>query len=418
MFHFNVFNIFFAAFMGDKRKQSFVSLLLLCVLGSDISVAKDTDRMMELKTESATQVILNKKITEKNKQKVELSSQPDRSVAEDLKNVYKDSFDDNFIGKIKYPDWFHESDFLNYQEDLGEAVDEGKKGAFLLFTTQGCPYCDKFIKLSLGDSDIAKQVQRDFMSTGLEIFNDVEIVDFSGEEMAAKDFAKKAGVQFTPTIIFYDKKGKEVFQAIGYQSPKRFKHILNYVEGEHYRKKDLHAYIKDQVKETYQPSLADQLISGLYEETVAKTLFDSSQVDFSVSPESSSKPLVVLFEEDNCQDCVNFHENVLPTASVRDVLTHFTFVKFNENDNKTALTKPDKSSTTPAQWVKDLNFQHFPALVFFDKKGRKVLQTDAFLRKKRMLYSCQYVLENAFDKGWSYQQFGRFKEVEKRNIKK
>jgi len=421
MFRLNVFNNFFAVFVESRRKQSFVSLLLLCLLGSGVSVAKDDDRIILLQKESTISAISNKKVIEQDKQdkqEVELSSQPNRSVAADLKKAYKDSFDDDFVGKVKYPDWFHQSDFLNYQEDLSEAVDEGKKGAFLLFTTQGCPYCDKFVKLSLGDSDIAKQVQENFMPTGLEIFNDVEIVDFSGEEMAAKDFAKTAGVQFTPTIIFYDKKGTAVFKAIGYQSPKRFKHILNYVGGEHYHKKDLHAYIKDQAEDTYQPSLADQLISGLYEETVARTLFDTSQVNFAVTPKVPSKPLVVLFEEDNCQDCVNFHENVLPTASVRDVLTQFTFVKFNASDNKTALTKPDKSSTTPAQWVKDLDFQHFPALVFFDKTGRKVLQTDAFLRKKRMLYSCQYVLENAFDKGWSYQQFGRFKEVEKRTAKK
>jgi thioredoxin-related protein len=99
---------------------------------------------------------------------------------------------------------------------------------------------------------------------------------------------------------------------------------------------------------------------------------------------------------------------------VRQLLKQFQVVKFNAADNKTALVKPDKTATTPAKWVRALNFQHFPALVFFDKKRRQVLQTDALLRKRRMIYSCQYVLENAFDKGWSYQRFGRFKEGERR----
>ena len=398
-------------FIRKEVVKPFLLLLILTMLQSGITHAKEIDSMTALQKESEISTT-SSKTTELETQEAELSSQPNRSLATDLKTVYEDRFDDNFIGKIKYPDWFHKSDFLNYQEDLADAVDDQKKGAFLLFTTQGCPYCDKFIKLSLGDSDIAKQVQKNFMSTGLEIFNDVEIVDFSGEEMAAKDFAKKAGVQFTPTLIFYDKEGKPIFQAIGYQSPKNFKHILNYVSEEHYQTKNLHTYIKEQEKEAYQPSLADQLISGLYEETVAKALFNNTTVDFTHT-QQSSKPLVILFEENNCQDCTDFYENILPTASIKEVLTQFKFVKFNADDNKTKLTKPDKSLTTPAQWVKDLNFQHYPALVFFDKKGRKVLQTDALLRKKRMLYSCQYVLENAFDKDWSYQQFGRFKEIEK-----
>ncbi len=356
----------------------------------------------------------NKNTTTEQTDEPEASSIPNQSSVADLQKVYQDTFNDNFVGKIKYPAWFHQSDFLNYQEDLSEAVQQGKKGAFLLFTTQGCPYCDKFINLSLGNAEIAKKVQQDFMPTGLEIFNDIEITNFNGEEMPAKDFAKKTGVQFTPTLIFYDKQGKQVFQAIGYQSPEQFKHILNYVADEHYHTQNLHSYIKQQPKKAYQPSMADQLISGLYEETVATTLFDSQQVNFDPKTQASPRPLVVLFEEDNCQDCVDFHENILPIKAVRQLLKQFHVVKFNANDNKTALTNPDKTATTPAQWVKALNFQHFPALVFFDKTGRQVLQTDALLRKKRMLYSCQYVLENAFDKGWSYQRFGRFKEGKKK----
>ncbi len=387
-------------------------------LGNTLAYAEEPNHSIidALKKESETLSTVNKSTNTKQdkQQEPEASSTPNRSTIADLQTVYKDNFDDNFVGKIKYPEWFHTSDFLNYQEDLSEAVEQGKKGAFLLFTTQGCPYCDKFIKLSLGDAEIAKKMQKDFMPTGLEIFNDIEITDFKGEVMPAKDFAKKTGVQFTPTLIFYDKEGKQVFQAIGYQSPQQFKQILNYVASEHYHTQNLRAYLKQHAKNDYQPSVADQLISGLYQETVATTLFDDKHVNFDPSTQTSPRPLVVLFEEDNCQDCVDFHENILPIKAVQQLLKQFQVVKFNAADDKTALTKPDKTSTTPAQWVKALNFQHFPALVFFDKQGRQVLQTDALLRKKRMLYSCQYVLENAFDKGWSYQRFGRFKEGEKK----
>jgi len=411
--------------IAETKKRIILSIIILyCVM-----IATDSLYAEELNSTLTDNVnVINKLQQESNEsipeqeinsdvnEGLEASSMPDQSTITQLQSVYKDNFDDNFVGKIIYPDWFHDSDFMNYQEDLSEAVEEGKKGAFLLFTTQGCPYCDKFIKLSLGDADIAQQLQKEFMPTGLEIFNDVEMVNFSGEEMVAKDFAKQAGVQFTPTLIFYNQEGKQVFKAIGYQSPQRFKHILNYVVEQHYLTQNLHDYISQKTKNTYEPSMADQLLSGLYEETVAMTLFQSNVINFDPSMQTVAKPLVVLFEEDKCQHCVDFHENILPIKAVRALLKQFQVVKFNVSDNKTALIKPDQGATTPAKWVNELNFQRFPALVFFDAKGRQVLKTDALLRKKRMLYSCLYVLENAFDKGWSYQRFGRFKEGEKRAL--
>jgi thioredoxin-related protein len=406
-------------------KNSILSIIAICCIlmtsgilyaeEANIPLNSHVNSLSELEKESKV-VGLNQPEQAKTVAESEALSLPNRSEIATLKAVYKNNFDDNFVGKIIYPDWFHQSDFMNYQEDLSEAVEEGKKGAFLLFTAQGCPYCDKFIKLSLGDADIAKQLQKYFMPTGLEIFSDIEIVNFQGDEMPTKEFAKKVGVQFTPTLIFYDEVGQQVFKAIGYRSSQQFQHILNYVMDKHYLTQDLHTYVKQQSKKNYQPSMADQLISGLYEETVATTLFEHDKVNFDPNTEAVPRPLVVLFEEDNCQDCLDFNENILSVKAVRELLKQFQMVKFKASDNKTALIKPDKTTTTPAKWVKALNFQHFPALVFFDAKGRQVLQTDSLLRKRRMLYSCQYVLENAFDKGWSYQRFGRFKEGERRRL--
>jgi thioredoxin-related protein len=64
--------------------------------------------------------------------------------------------------------------------------------------------------------------------------------------------------------------------------------------------------------------------------------------------------------------------------------------------------------------MKSLDIQRLPAVIFFDEKGRQVLKTDSVLRQKRMLYSCKYVLDNAYDKGWTYQRYGRFQEIQKK----
>lgn len=338
------------------------------------------------------------------------------SSVDDMQKVYEDTFDDYFVGKVKYPDWFYQSDFMNFQEDLEAALSDNKKGMFFLFTTQGCPYCDKFINLSLKDPEIAKQVQKNFMPVGMEIFNDVDITDFQGVEKSAKEFAKSEGVQFTPTIVFYGENGKKLFQSIGYQTPERFKHILNYVAGGHYASQTIREYIKENGTNTYKPTLADKLIGGLYEKAVAGRVFDAETKDLTRNTDET-RPLVVLFEEEDCQDCVDFHENILPIKKVRKLLKEFQVVKLDANDEKTQFVKPNKEKATPAEWLKELNIQKLPALVFFDGKGRQVLKTDSVIRQKRMMYSCKYVLDNAFDKGWTYQRYGRSQEIEKGQAK-
>ena len=331
-----------------------------------------------------------------------------------MAEVYDDSFDDYFVGKVVYPNWFQTSDFMNYQEDLETALEAGKKGMFFLFTTQGCPYCDQFIHLSLKDPEIAKTVQKNFTSTGMEIFSDVEITNFKGEETSAKDFAKSAGVQFTPTIIFYGKEGEKLFQSVGYQDPERFKHILNYVSEGHYRSQTIREYVKAHSKPPYKATSADSLVSGLYQKAIAERLFDKNTTNFLRDLDEPKRPLVVLFEEENCQDCVDFRENILPIKKVRHLLKQFQVVKLDANDTSTQLTTPNNIKTTPAKWVEALDIQRLPAVIFFDAKGRQVLKTDAVLRQKRMVYSCKYVLDNAYDKGWTYQRYGRYQEILKK----
>ena len=82
--------------------------------------------------------------------------------------VFSEKFDDSKIMHVDYPDWFIDSTFLDFPDDLENAIANGKKGLMVLFTTQGCSYCDMFIRTSLGDPEISRLVQRNFDSVGLD----------------------------------------------------------------------------------------------------------------------------------------------------------------------------------------------------------------------------------------------------------
>lgn len=68
-------------------------------------------------------------------------------------------------------------------------------------------------------------------------------------------------------------------------------------------------------------------------------------------------------------------------------------------------------------WFKKTNFSRLPALMFFDEKGNNVLETDTLVLGQRMMNSLNFVIEKAYKKDWSYQQFARAKGIE-RNIKR
>lgn len=101
-------------------------------------------------------------------------------------------FDDSKVVSVEYPSWFKAS-FMNLRDDLDEARNEGKMGLMLLFGTNGCAYCKAFIRQSLSDLGLQKQVRESFDVIDLEMFSDMEITDLNEQRLAVKDFALREG---------------------------------------------------------------------------------------------------------------------------------------------------------------------------------------------------------------------------------
>lgn len=317
-------------------------------------------------------------------------------------------FDDSEVLHIEYPDWFKESPFHDLVEDLDEARSKGKKGLMVLFTTEGCSYCSLFIKRSLGNPEISAAVQKSFDSIGMEIFNDVGMTNPGGVSTTIKQFAKEEGVQFSPTLLFYGEGGKRELRVIGYQSPERFRVILDYVKGNHFRNESLSNYFKHSLKEkptTTYVSLKDD------------SLFTNPPYALDRSSIPASQPLLVIFEKPGCIECRDFHSDVLALKEVRNELGKFEIVRLDSADKKTPILTPDGKRATPASWFTQTTFTRVPALMLFDENGKKVLETDALVQRQRMMNSLNFVLERAYEKGWTYQRFARSKGIE-RSLKK
>ena len=308
------------------------------------------------------------------------------------------------ITHVAYPDWFHDSSFLDLSEEISTSASTGKKGLMLLFTTEGCSYCTAFIEQSLRDKEIVSSVKANFISIGMEIFNDTEMVDTKGIDIPIKAFAKREGVQFSPTLLFFDNTGKRVLRLAGYKTPAQFKPILAYLTGDHYQKQSLRDYLK-----VTNNNSAITTTTKLQSDP----LFEKPPYALDRSHFAAEKPLIVLFEETACSECNDFHTQVLASKKVRETLQHFDVVRLDANDKKTPVLTPDGKRTTPSEWFAANQFAQLPALLFFDEKGQEILQTDALVMENRMMNSMGLVLEKAYQKGWTYQRFARSKSMER-----
>jgi thioredoxin-related protein len=314
------------------------------------------------------------------------------------------SFDDSAIVHAREPAWFKKS-FLDLREDLAEARQSGKKGLMVYFSTEGCAYCKAFVETSLADEKIASSVRRHFDTVHLDIFDDAEMTDLQGTPMPVKAFAKRERAEFSPTVIFYAEDGRQVFRLVGYQPPERFQKALNYVIEGRYQRESFKAYLASQ------PS---QGSSNKASKLIPDPLFMQPPhiLDRRIP---AKRPLLVIFEQADCEACGQFHGQVLADPEVRSLLEKFDVAQLNAADESTPVLLPHGQKTTPLQWSALLGLAHAPALVFFDEKGREVLRIDAVVFKQRMVRSLEYVLEKAYLRDIPYQRFTREKSLGRLN---
>jgi thioredoxin-related protein len=312
-------------------------------------------------------------------------------------------FDDGQLAKIEHPAWLKEG-FLNLEDDLAEARAAGKVGLLVFFSTDGCSYCRLFIRESLSNPQIAARVQAHFDTIGLEIFDDAELTDLAGRPTRVKQFALDQGVQFAPTLLFYDGTGRLALRLTGYYEPERFSRALDFVIGGHYERTTLRDWLAQAASETPQARQAPPAEPwGLADDP----LFAPPPYALERRRIPAERPLLAIFERADCPRCARFHAEVLGDPGLRALLAGLEVVRLDAADTLTPVLTPDGRRTDPADWARSLGFEDYPALAFFSEDGREVLKTDALVLKSRMGNSLGFVLERAYEQGWTYQRFAR-----------
>jgi thioredoxin-related protein len=280
------------------------------------------------------------------------------------------------------PAWFKES-FLDIQEDVNEATDEGRH-VMLFFQLNDCPYCDRMLRESFEAEPLKSVIQENYDVIAINVKGDREVAFSEDVSLLEKDLAEKLDVRATPAILFLDKDNNAVVRVNGYRSPKRFQYILSYVSDKAYENSTLAEYLDENLqKDVYK--LRD---NELFTETN-----DLSAV---------KGPLAVIFEDGSCYDCDEFHDKLLAREDVQEEMEPFTVVRLDAASTD-EITDPEGNKTTPAQWAKKMEMTYRPGILIFDE-GKMVRRIDSLLFSHHFKESFRYI-GGGFYKTQDYSEY-------------
>ena len=152
--------------------------------------------------------------------------------------------------------WFLQS-FLDLRDDLEEATAAGKRFA-IMWELKGCPYCKETHFVNFQDPEIRAFAETNFVILQLNLQGSRAVIDFDGEEIEERKLARKYGVRFSPTFLFFPvgpdglaevpAKKRAVARMPGYFEPPHFLAMFRYVHEEAYGTEQFRAYLKRYLK--------------------------------------------------------------------------------------------------------------------------------------------------------------------------
>ncbi len=293
----------------------------------------------------------------------------------------------------EHPEWFKLS-FLDLSYDLEEAITNGKRGIMVYFGQRHCAYCKALMEVNFAKEDIAAYTRKHFDVIALDIWSDREVVELDGNVLTEKAFAEKEGTQFTPSIIFYDHDGDEIFRLRGYYPPYQFRAALEYVADGHYVRESFRDYL----------ARAEGTMRFYDEELNEQDFFARPPHILDRSSFEADRPLVVFFEQGDCHACDVLHIEQLQNPEILTKLGQFEVVQLNMWLD-TPVLSPAGERLSSLDWARKLGLFYAPTLVFFDEAGREIIRVDSVVRFHRLSAVLDYVLSKAYQQQPYFQRW-------------
>lgn len=103
--------------------------------------------------------------------------------------------------------WMQDT-FKDLREDLAEARDQDRR-LLVLFEQRGCIYCIQMHEEVFSRPEIAELLNERYFVVQMNLHGDTEVTDLDGEVISEKQAARKWGLMFTPTMMFFPEEAPE-----------------------------------------------------------------------------------------------------------------------------------------------------------------------------------------------------------------
>lgn len=134
-------------------------------------------------------------------------------------------------------------DFFSETTDLKALLAANGKPLAVYFESGDCEECEFLHDRILSDGPTRKLAQS-LPSVQLDVHSDAQVVTPDGQQTTAKDYAAELNIGYTPSVVFFDKNGKEVHRIEGFLKTFHFQSSVAYVlEGVYLEQPSFQRYI-------------------------------------------------------------------------------------------------------------------------------------------------------------------------------
>ena len=153
------------------------------------------------------------------------------------------------VTKVQYRDpvdYFFDPFLYDLPGAAQDAKKAGKSAIMVMYEFAACPYCARMKREVLSRSDVQSFYRKRFLLFQIDTLGDQTVTGFDGKDLIEKKFARAAGVEHTPTFIFYSvDTGKPLVTWVGgFYDPKQFMLLGSYVATGAYRSYSFAQYLK------------------------------------------------------------------------------------------------------------------------------------------------------------------------------
>ena len=109
------------------------------------------------------------------------------------------------------------------------------KPLLVLFEQKKCHNCDELHNEIFKRKETLKQINR-FNVVRLDMWSNDKLLGIQGKAISAKAFAKKLNINHSPSFVFFDETGKDIFRIDAYLKSFHTQSVLDYIASKAYKK--------------------------------------------------------------------------------------------------------------------------------------------------------------------------------------